>query len=158
MAGELPPDNVFTSQLQTSYRHLTVAQKILLWPKVYDHIERLSLGASEDLAYVANDGTPWFVHLELAKHPKPLPSATTPRTFLVSRPSLDENRTAFQGLTLDTVNRLVSSYFETFNVLHPLLDEDIFQTDMLLPMIRYGYVDGDASACIVLLVLSLIHI
>ena len=65
------------------------------------------------------------------------------------------SRPAFNGLTVDNIQRLTDAYFNTFNIINPILNRDAFVSDIVGPMIRTGYADGDASACLALLVFAL---
>jgi len=143
-------------ELQRSYQHLTAAHKIILWPSIYLYITSTNLEVAEDLQYVLQDGTPWLIHLELFKHPKPLPGPPNVHSIVASstRQNLTAN-TSFAGLSIETIQRLLDAYFNTFNVIHPLLDHDIFVSDVVGPLIRHGYEDGDPRACLCLLVLAL---
>lgn len=145
----------FPRELQRSYQHLTVAHKILLWPAVYLHILNSGVAAASDLQYVLQDGTPWFIQLELAKHSETLPWDTEMRTYPITQPSSGEIRLGFSRLTMDVAQRLTDAYFNTFNILFPILDRESFMTDIVGSVVRNGYADGDPDACLALLVFAL---
>ena len=52
---------------------LTVPHKVILWPSIYIHLINSGNHTASDLQYILQEGTPWFIRLELAKHPKSLP-------------------------------------------------------------------------------------
>lgn len=145
----------FPTELQRSYQHLTVAHKILLWPSVYLHILNSGIAAASDLQHVLQDGTPWFIHLELAKHSKTLPCDTEMRTYAMFSAGSADTRVGFTFLTLETVQRLTDAYFNTFNILFPILDRESFMSDIVGPLTRNGYADGDPDACLALTVFAL---
>ncbi|KAI4796215.1 hypothetical protein E4T44_12109 [Aureobasidium sp. EXF-8845] len=135
-------------------QYLTVASKVLLWPSIYLHILGSGIAVASDLQYVLQEGTPWFVHLELRKHPKPLPWDTDMQTYPMPS-STAEVRAGFIGLTPDNMRRMSDAYFSTFNILFPILDRRMFLEDMLEPVSRNGFANHDSQSCLVLLVLAL---
>lgn len=145
----------FPRELQRSYQHLTVAHKVLLWPSIYLHILNSGVAAGADLQYILQDGTPWFIHLELAKHPGPLPWDTEMTTYPIPQARTGEIRIGFVSLTPDNVQRMTDAYFSTFNLLFPILDRESFMSDVVGPVMRNGYSDGDPAACLALLVFAL---
>lgn len=145
----------FPGELQQSYQHLTVAHKILLWPAVYLHVLNSGVGAASDLQYVLQDGTPWFIHLELAKHPDTLAWNTEMRTHPIAHPQTGEIRLGFVHLSMETAQQLADAYFNTFNLLFPIIDRDSFMNDIIGPVMRHGFADGDPDACLALLVFAL---
>ncbi|KAG9623266.1 hypothetical protein KCU64_g20389, partial [Aureobasidium melanogenum] len=146
--SSFPPDMLRT------YQHLTVAHKVLLWPSIYLHILNSGIAVASDLQYVLQEGTPWFIHLELHKHPKTLPWDTDMRTYPMPS-STGEIRAGFIGLTPENVRRMSDAYFSTFNILFPILDRQMFLEDILEPVLRNGFADCDPQGCLVLLVLAL---
>ncbi|GAB7356885.1 hypothetical protein MBLNU459_g7748t1 [Dothideomycetes sp. NU459] len=145
----------FPRELQRSYQHLTVAHKVLLWPSIYLHILNSGVAAGADLQYILQDGTPWFIHLELAKHPETLPWNTEMTTYPIPQARTGEIRTGFASLTPDNIQRMTDAYFGSFNLLFPILDRDSFMSDVVAPVMRNGYSDGDPAACLALLVFAL---
>lgn len=145
----------FPGDLQRSYQHLTVAHKILLWPAVYLHMLTSGVTAASDLQYVLQDGTPWFIHLELAKHPDTLAWDTEMKTHAISDPRTGQVRLGFAQISMDYAQRLTDAYFNTFNLLFPILDRDSFMSEVVGNVMRYGFADGDPNACLALLVFAL---
>lgn len=142
-------------ELQRSYKHLTVAHKVLLWPAVYLHILNSGVAAASDLQYVLQDGTPWFINLELTKHPETLPWDTVMETYPIPQSQPQAIRVGFPQLTVDNVQRMTEAYFNTFNTISPILDRDSFMADVVGSVMRNGYADGDPSACLALMVFAL---
>lgn len=144
----------YPKELQRSYRHLTAAHKVILWPAIYLHIMDSNIAAADDLKFVLQDGTPWFISLELRQHPLPLPCDAALRSFPMPNPRPWESRTGFFNLTVDAVGRLTEAYFNTFNSIHPILNRDMFLAD-LERLMRTGFADGDIFATLALFVLAL---
>ena len=101
--------HTFPLELQRSYKHLTVAHKVLLWPAVYLHILNSGVAAASDLQYVLQDGTPWFINLELTKHPETLPWDTVMETYPIPHPQPQAIRVGFPQLTVDNVQRMTEA-------------------------------------------------
>ena len=145
-----------TKDMHQSYYHLTAAHKVILWPSIYLHITNKNFAIAEDLQYILQDGTPWLTHLELQKHPAPLPGPSNVHSIVASpEPQSTIAIKTFAGLPLETIQRLIDAYFSTFNVIHPILDQDVFVAEVVNPLVQNGYEDGDAHACLCLSVLAL---
>ena len=148
----------FPRELRKSYQHLTVPHKVILWPSIYIHLINSGIQASNDLQYVLQEGTPWFIRLEMAKHREPLPYDVS-LSYYAMNSSLREqgisSNVAFPALTIEKIREQCDAYFNTFNVLFPLLNRDGFMNDVLPPLLRDGYADGDANAVLALLVFAL---
>lgn len=161
MDAEPPADNAlsaeqyFPKELQRSYRHLTAAHKIILWPAVYLHIINSSAAAAADLNFVLQDGTPWFIHLELKKHPYTLPCHSERFSLLANGTQQGDSRTGFPSLSMVDIHRLTDAYFNKFNIIHPILDRSTFDETMMKPLLHNGYQNGDPVSCVALLVLAL---
>lgn len=153
--GHAGAEQYFPKELQRSYRHLTAAHKIILWPSIYLHIINTSAAVASDLNFVLQDGTPWFIHLELSKHPDTLACDSERFTLLASGMEYGDPRTGFPALSLADARRLSEAYFNKFNIIHPVLDRPVFEENILKPMMQSGYRNGDPAACIGLLVLAL---
>ncbi|KYG40385.1 hypothetical protein M433DRAFT_148429 [Acidomyces richmondensis BFW] len=142
--------------LPRGYEHLTFPHKIMMWPAIYLHLINSGIPAASDLHFVLQEGTTWFVSKELAKHPSPL-------AWNVSLPCCAVNNTnegspsnvSFPTLTVQKIQMYCDAYFNTFNVLHPLLNRATFMDKTVSRLLRVGYGDGDASSIIALLVYAL---
>lgn len=143
------------TELVSASTHLTAAHRILLWPSVYLTMTNHRVAATKDIHLIMQEGTPWFTHLELKKHPLPLPAHVSSGTPTNPSHSPRSFTLGFNGLTIDSTRQLVDAYFDSFNVLHPILDRDLFYTDVVLPVIRGGYEDRDGPTCLIMLVLAL---
>ena len=146
---------VYPRELQRSLYHLTAAHQVLLWPSVYMGLVNLIPDLVPELYHLLQDGTPWLTHIELEKHPDPLPCDPSTRSLLATSPSLRTSKLPFLGLTIEDVGIYTNAYFDTFNLVLPILNRDSFVREVVEPMIRNGYSAGDASACIGLMVFAL---
>jgi hypothetical protein len=141
----------------TSFQHLTTPHKILLWPAINEYMQQNGIETSETASILRQEGTAWFLRLELKKYSESLPCDTA----LLSRStghgqSLDgQNRVTFANLTEDRMMRLTDSYFDTYNVLYPLIDRDDFEERVVSQVIEEGFGYGDSASVISLLVFAL---
>lgn len=148
----------FPRELRQYYRHLTVPHKIILWPSIYLHLINTGIQATADLQYVLQEGTPWFIRLEMGKHARALASDLA-LPFYPKNTNLSDqgysSSVAFPTLTIQQIQEQCDAYFNTFNVLFPLLGRDAFMNQTVAPLLRDGYADGDPGAVIALLVFAL---
>lgn len=137
-----------------AYQHLTAPHKLLLWPTIHVTLLNSGIRSALDLQDVAHDGTPWFIQQELAKHAKPLPyDVGLPAYPVVGVRSYDgQPRVAYSTLTYEMMQQYASQYFNTYNVLYPLLDREDFINRVLPMVLREGFGDGDVTSIIALLV------
>lgn len=151
------PGEELSVELQRSYQHLTVPHKVILWPTVYIHLINSGIAASSDLQFILQEGTPWFIRQEMAKHPLPLPFDAGLPSVQLTEPSEGgySSRTAFPTLTLPQIREYTDAYFNTFNVLCPILNQDAFMDDVVTRLVREGYSDGDPSSVLALMVFAL---
>jgi hypothetical protein len=61
----------------------------------------------------------------------------------------------FPALTAERVRELSDSYFGTFNMAYPILDQHVFVAETLPPLLADGFSYGDVSVILALLVLAL---
>lgn len=148
----------FPRELQKSYQHLTVPHKIILWPSIYIHLINSGIQATSDLQYVLQEGTPWFIRHEIAKHPQSLPYDLALPYYALNSSLREQgiaSKIAFPSLTIQQIQEQCEAYFNTFNVLFPLLNRDSFMNGTVAPLLREGYADGDPNAVLALLVFAL---
>lgn len=148
----------FPRELQQSYQHLTVPHKIILWPSIYIHLINSGIQATSDLQYVLQEGTPWFIRQEMSKHPQALPYDVALPYYALNTSLREQgvsSKVAFPTLTIQQIHEMCDAYFNTFNVLFPLLNRDSFINGIVSPLLRDGYGDGDPNAVLALLVFAL---
>jgi hypothetical protein len=142
-------------EVSTTYRHLTAPHKILLWPAIHSFLQKAGADSQEMLKVLSQEGTPWLLHLELEKHKDCLPSDTVlsnyPATALSSGPS----RVKFEILNEKLMLKCMDSYFNTYNVLYPLLVREDFEKVIFPEVLAHGFGYGDFNSVIALLVFAL---
>jgi hypothetical protein len=149
--------NILPPERSTSYQHLTTPHKVLLWPAINDYMQRSGIDTTGTTEVLKNEGTAWFLRLELRKYAQSLPCDTS----LLSRPveprhSLDgQSRVIFASLREERVLRLIDSYFDSYNVLYPLIDREDFEENVLPEIRDHGFGYGDFASILVLLVCAL---
>lgn len=142
-------------------QHLTVPHKILLWPSIYINVINTGFQAASDMQSILQEGTPWFIRQELIRHPEPLRSDLGLACFAVSatgstsREGQGSSHVAFPTLTIQSIQEYTDAYFNTFNVLFPLLDRESFMNETVSQVLRTGYSDGDVHSVLALLVFAL---
>ena len=144
--------------LQERYQHLTVPHKVMLWPAIYVHLISSGIPAASDLQHVLQEGTPWFIRQELHKHPQGLPINLGLPCFAISSEGSQQRHptsVAFPTLSIPQIKEYTEAYFNTFNVLLPLLNKETFMDETVAALLRDGYADGDQGAVLALLVFAL---
>lgn len=145
-------------ELNKTYDHLTVPHKVILWPSIYIHLINSGHHTASDLQYILQEGTPWFIRLELAKHPNSLPFDPCLNAVRIDTPPSDSGystRYAFPSLKIQQIQEYTDAYFNTFNVICPILNYDAFMNDVVTCLLREGYADGDPQAVLALMVFAL---
>ncbi|KAK4930640.1 hypothetical protein LTR10_011978 [Elasticomyces elasticus] len=153
-----PQTQDYPSHLQQPYQHLTVPHKIMLWPSIYIHLLNSGISSASDLQYILQEGTHWFIRREMAKHPEPLPSNIGLPCFAINAGPPEHGRAAnvaFPTLTIQQIQEFSDAYFNTFNVLHPILNRETFMNFIVARLLREGYGDGDAGSVLALMVFAL---
>jgi hypothetical protein len=137
---------------RNSQSHISVSHKVLLWPAVICHMwdSGVPAVASKDLQSIARLGSPWLLQREISKHRGKLPC----NVRILCSTSNSES-VVFPALTVERVDEYSSAYFNTFNVLLPLLDPDIFMSGAVARLLREGYKDDDLEGVLALLVFAL---
>nr|OQO29272.1 hypothetical protein B0A51_07517 [Rachicladosporium sp. CCFEE 5018] len=144
------------TEIRQSYQHLTAPHKVILWPSIYLHLINSGIHAGADLQHILQEGTQWLIKQEMIKHPDPLPSDSgLPSYRMGAAEDGYSTRTAFPTLTIQLVHEYTDAYFNTFNVLYPMLNHDAFLNDTVARLMRDGYADGDAGAVLALMVFAL---
>lgn len=147
----------FPSKLHRSYQHLTAPHKVFLWPRINTHLINSGIQAASDLQYICYEGTPWFITQEMKKHPLPLPTDPGLPSHRLDYPSSKEGyskRCVFPTLTIDQVQEYTDAYFDTFNVIYPILDYDSTK-EVVARLSQEGYADCDPQSVVALLIYAL---
>jgi hypothetical protein len=170
-SGELDQRHSFESSSDASFRNpdygnlqtsgsfehkpcskISLSHKVLLWPAVvrYMWISGIPEEAAKDLQCIARLGSPWLLQRETSKHPGKLPCNIGLRCSTTHSGSV-----IFLDLTAERVDKYSSAYFNTFNVLLPLLNPDDFIGGVVARLLREGYKDDDPESVLALLVFAL---
>lgn len=148
----------FSFQLQQGYHHLTVPHKIVLWPSIYIHLINSGIAAASDLQYVLQEGTPWFIRQEMAARRAALPVEAGLASFALSgrEPGAGaRSRIAFNHLDLQRIQEYCDAYFNSFNIISPVLNRETFMAETISTILQHGFGDGEADTVIALLVFAL---
>lgn len=139
------------------YQDLTVPHKVFLWPSISALIARTSARAALDIQSISRMGTPWLVGLEIAKQALPLSCShchSNPRLVCWSDAGGFDNAIS-PLLSAKKAKEYADAYFDSFGVLYPVLDQDVFMKEVVAQVLRNGYVDGDINAVLALTVFAL---
>lgn len=145
----------FPPELQPERSHLTVPHKIILWPSIYIHLINSEISAASDLQYVLQEGTPWLIRQEMANDKCKLPTNVGLEAYPLNTRAQDPPRVGFRGMTMQRMQEYCDGYFNTFNVLAPILNRDTFLSESMSVVSQHGFVEGDQQSVLVLLVLAL---
>jgi hypothetical protein len=130
---------------------ISVSHKALLWPAISRHIiEYCTAEANSDLDCIRSLGSRWLWQKEVLKHPEGFPSESG---FPCSVPGNDS--VVFPNPTTLQAHMYTTAYFNTFNVLSPLLDLDTFTTRMAARIPHQSHRDNDPEGVLVFLVFAL---
>jgi hypothetical protein len=124
---------------------------VLLWPHIVSQIKESgpTTGAS-DLRSLLELGSPWLLHSQTATRLKTLSCNVG-----LARSTLHSGTSIFPDLTVGQVQKYSVAYFNTFNVLLPLLDLESFMTEIVARLLRDGLKDNDPESVLALLVFAL---
>jgi hypothetical protein len=137
---------------QNSRSHISVSHKVLLWPGVVRYMRDSGIAevAVTDLQRIARLGSSWLLQRETATRRGKLPC-----DFSLPCSTSNSGSVVFPDLTVERVNEYSSAYFNTFNVLLPLLDLNDFLDDVVARLLREGFRDDDPESVLALLVFAL---
>jgi len=138
----------FPDELPAIYQRLTVPHRVIIWPRVQDHLVDSDLHTAPTLQEILKRGTPCLVKLELEK-----PPCTSGASGLTSVQS--GAASVFPSITIQCAQQYTEAYFQSFNACRPILDYDSFWKDTVEKVLREGFVDGDPHSVLALLVFAL---
>lgn len=150
-------DDDFPSEPHRSCQRTTAPHKVLLWPRIYTFITNSGMQTASDLRQILKEGTPWFIRQEMRKHPLSLPTDPALPSFRLDHPSSEggyTKRYAFPTLTVQQAQEYTDAYFNTFNIICPVLDYDS-TNEVVVRLSREGYGDCDPQGVVALLVYAL---
>ena len=137
---------------------LTVPHQILVWPSICSERINTEIQVGLELQSMASGDTPWLIREAIDRFGKELP-------FEVGLPLLRPGSgisgsyctttKSFPGLNADMMKQLADSYFRTFNMLYPILDQSRFVNYVLPQVLTSGFKYGEAASVLVVLVFAL---
>lgn len=146
------------AQLQKASEQLTIPHKVLLWPRIYADVLETGTPMAADLPGILREGISWFARTEAWKNPSSLPSELAlPSTPInvVDRPSGSSPNVIFPTLPPPQIRQTCAVYFDTFNLLYPILSREHFVDHVQEKVIAQGHADGDPASVVLLLVYAL---
>jgi hypothetical protein len=119
----------------------------------------VSAGAKsvDELCHVLSGGTARFIELQLQKHPHPLSCDIG----LHSNPirgledCADGSRMTFPDLTMVNMQQYADAYFNSFNMIYPILDYNDFMQQVMPLCSTKGFSDGCVTSILALSVFAL---
>lgn len=140
------------------YRHASAAHKMLTWPAMQQLLLQALPSNVGDLKSLEQEGSAFIVRVHRGTPTLPLDEALQERPFVgMQTPATRASggaRITFPALTRDTMHRLATAYFDTFNFLYPFMDRQNFISDTLTKVNTEGF-NGDTDSVIALLVFAL---
>jgi hypothetical protein len=135
-----------------SRSRISVSHKVLLWPGVVCYMRDSGIAevAVTDLQCIARFGSPWLLQRETSTRRGKLPC-----NLSLPCSTSDFGSVVFSDLTVERVNEYSSAYFNTFNVLFPLLNSNDFLSGVVARLLREGFRDDDPESVLALLVFAL---
>lgn len=164
--GQTPPQppvsqyQVAANRNTTHYKRLTGAHRVLLWPAIYNKLLTEGKKAADELRGVWSEGADWFIQQEIEKHPEPLPSGRELHSYPApatpdSATSTASPRVFFHELNQQNMTHYADQYFNTYNMIYPLLDYDSFMRHIMSKVLGDGFGDTCNLSVIALLVFAL---
>jgi hypothetical protein len=147
-----------TSGRSQPYRHSPAAHKILTWPAIQQMLLHYLPTNIGDLKTLEPDGTALVVRVSKGFPTFALDEGLQEQPFLGMQTQSTRNaggaRVTFPNLTMENMDRLATSYFNTFNLLYPFMDRQNFFLDILAKVQSEGF-SGDTDSVIALLIFAL---
>ncbi|KAI1872601.1 hypothetical protein JX265_005481 [Neoarthrinium moseri] len=150
-----------TSPEATHYVYVSGAYKMLSWPYVRQILESSALESSSiNLTLLQKDGASILSGLQLQSIPIALGPQTSqsqkskppPGSSLSALP--DGTHMTSLDLQWETMQSLSKAYFDSFNLLYPIVDRHFFQTQVLPPLATRG-LGNDINSTLICLILAL---
>ncbi|KAI1459356.1 hypothetical protein F4805DRAFT_78538 [Annulohypoxylon moriforme] len=133
-------------------QYVSATHKMLSWPVMQQVLE--SQVPNLDLASLEKDGAAMLLGLQ--------GRVTSLPTNVYESAHLGIEGTSFPlqaapgssvdgGMSWDTMQRLTKSYFDTFNLIYPILDRQVFQSEILPTIANQGFDESSSStlACLI---------
>lgn len=140
---------------------LTIPHRVVAWPSVYAHLATSEIAAAADLPNIVRQRTPWFLKQELVKHPCSLTSDVGLASVPIDSPTVEHRwspNVTFPFLGIQQVMEYSDTYFNTFNMLDPILDQEHFVHTTIARLLQEEYAKNDSSGVLALLVFALAEV
>ncbi|KAF2160094.1 hypothetical protein M409DRAFT_70632 [Zasmidium cellare ATCC 36951] len=134
---------------------LTVPHQILLWPVFYQVLTQANPEAATGLSRIRQQGSFWFISHEISTRKSVQPPGSHIESDPVCPvwPTLE--RIQVTDLTLDWIMSRSEAYFNTFNILFPILNRSHFTNHVCHSVLRDGFIEGESNTVIALHVFAL---
>jgi hypothetical protein len=140
------------------YSYTSAAHKILAWPATQQLLAQSLPSSLGSLKGLEQEGAAFLIGVEEGRLGLTLEEALQDRPFVGMQSQaariMGGERMTFPALTRDVMQRLATAYFDTFNLLYPLLDRQTFLADSMTRVLTEGF-DGETDSVISLLVFAL---
>jgi hypothetical protein len=146
------------SVFQQPCRSPTALHNVLAWPYIYTNIINSGIIPSSDLQSILQEGGVRFIEDDILKYSIPL------SCVVGSSGSIDDAEKTENGhlcsvylatLAPQQVQKYCDAYFNTFNLLYPLMDQEAFMNNVVAKSLREDHTDGDLGSILALLVFAL---
>ncbi|TAQ89561.1 hypothetical protein B7494_g2138 [Chlorociboria aeruginascens] len=151
------PQQLVTGRGQP-YRHASAAHRMLTWPAIQQLLLQAVPSNTGDLNSLEQEGSAFIIRMQKGIPNLPLDEILQGRPFVGMQSQATREagatRITFPLLTRETMHRLATAYFDTFNLLYPFMDRQNFISDTLSQVDTEGF-NGDTDSVIALLVFAL---
>ncbi|KAK3330785.1 hypothetical protein B0H66DRAFT_74729 [Apodospora peruviana] len=148
---QFPEPSSATSGTEDHYTYVSSVHQMLAWPAVQQLLATVQPKVpSMDLSSVERDA-PMTTLGAHNRSVKSLPSTTALASrgqgpeMSVHGPALGPSPISVSGLNWDTMQRLSKAYFDSINLVYPILDRHSFFSDILPSLFNDGFGQGMAS-------------
>lgn len=129
---------------------------MLMWPAVQQIIQQSDPASTQDMTRLVNEGSAFILSLPFSNLPQ---DETVPERPFLGMQMQDSRtrggaRSVYPSLTLEVMNNLATSYFDSFNILYPFMDRQTFMSETINKVNSEGF-NGDAVSVMALLVFAL---
>ena len=146
------------TRLSQPYQHYPAAHKILTWPAIQQLLLQSLPSNIGDVNNYEQDGATFLVWLSKGSTSLPLDDQLVKHPFMGMQSQATRNsggtRMTFPALTRESMHRLATAYFDSFNFLYPFMDRQHFMSTTLAKVYSEGF-NGDNDSVLALLVFAL---
>lgn len=140
------------------YRYASAVHQMMAWPVVRQLLDPFSPRGSELHGFFMDPDPPAAMLAQQAARQRPLPTTGFESLNMTDRVSLGLPNTGgsfgLTDLNWTTMENLAKTYFDTFNLIYPIMDRQTFSSDLMASVINDGF-DAGVNSTLVCLVLAL---